>query len=498
MSQIIQVKKLRVLFTGSLHDYTRRDAQAALKLAGGQTCYGASGTFDAAVVGRRAGQKDLEVIASRNKPQLDEEQFKRLIQFGELDLDAADAPEAEVSAGESVGELRGILDGEPSPKKWRDIIAVLDQTAPERLTEVISYVEGYVSRWPLDETRRWHTSIVEAKLPESASWIAGDLRIAPKHWVEQLLAGEDSVKFSVVRALSLEGTKAKTSAASKLFASKHLSQLRHLDCGRDLKLTKTFFKKLGQSASMSNLETLIYYPYKKSGSGAELAASTHLTSLKHLKIRYADYGIDHNEAKKDLQELFSAPWSEQIESLESSMGGSPRVSCSSALMREDVLGAYGERFTGLKRMDLADYVSAQSIDPFKEVFGRVEVLGVTARAYYHSQYPTWHSAFNLFDGMVSLGDIALHTLDISKLMIFEGDRVASSQKKMIQEFVKHPIVKQIEHIVVNEFATKETLDALAKLDGVKVTVSLQGARKRERVAISGRSCLMATSRANAF
>lgn len=464
---IIRSEALEVLFTGSLRDYTRRQARAALALAGGTSCYDAKNTFDVAVVGSRAGKKDLEIIVSQGKPQLDEAQFKQLVQFGELELEAKPVSE-EASVGESVGELRAILDGEPSPQKWRDIIAVLDQTEPERLAEVVAYVEGHISRWPLDESRRWHTSIVQSKLPDSASWVGGDLRVAPKHWVQQLLAGEDSEKFSVVRAISLEGTKVTSSVASKIFGSAHLEQLLHFDCGRDLKLTKTFFKKLAQCESMKNLETLIYYPYKKSGGGAELAKSTNFDSLKHLKIRYADYGMDHSEGVKDLQELFLADWISQIESLESNMGGSPYVSCSSALMNKEVFGAYGEHFKSLKRLMLGDYVSPDHMQPYEAVFARVEVIGVVSRSYYHATYTTWHSPFRLFEGLAKLKVKALHTIDLSQLMTYDGDRDERSQKAMTREFAAHPISGQIKRVYVSEHVTKAALTELEALKGVEV------------------------------
>ena len=461
MSQVIKSKGLRVLFAGSLQDYTHQEAWAALRLAEGKVCFEAKKTFDVAVVGRRPGKKDMEIIESRKKPCLGEDQFKRLVQFGELDLDAGE-PEEEQSMGEAVGDLRGLFDGEPSPQMWRDIVAVLDRTEPERLSEVVAYVEGHISRWPIDEARRWHASLIQAALPDSGSWIAGDLRVMPTHWLEQLLRGEDSEKFSLVRALSLEGTKANTSAASKIFASSHLHNVRHLDCGRDLKLTPTFYKKLAQYEGMKQLETLIYYPYKKSGAGAELAKGKHFTALKHLKLRYADYGISHDEGKKDLQDLLAADWIGQVESLESTMSGSPKVSCSSALFKEDVLGAYGERLTGLKRLIAGDAVGPQHSDPYKETLRRIEVLALVGRARRRE------GAFAMLDAFAELEGKALHTVDLSQLMLFDDDRDPYEQNPLIDRFVAHPIVSQIERVCVSEYATRKTLERLENLEGVTV------------------------------
>lgn len=464
MSEMIESKGLRVLFTGSLHDYTRRDAKAALVLAGGAVCYDAEKTFDVAVVGRRPGKKEVEIIERRGKPQLDEDQFKRLVQFGELDLEAGEGLEQEQSMGEAVGDLRGLLDGEPSPQMWRDIVAVLDRTEPERLSEVVAYVEGHISRWPIDESRRWHGSLIQAALPDSNSWIAGDLRVMPEHWVTQLLAGEDSEKFSLVRGISLEGTKAKTSTASKMFGSKFLRNVRHLDCGRDLKLTPTFYKKLAQYEGFPNLETLIYYPYKKAGGGKALASGEHFGALKHLKVRYADYGIGHEEGKQDLQALLSASWIGQIESLESMMSGSPKVSCSSSMMVAEVLGALGDRLTSLERLIVGDGVHLQYMSPFKEVFSRLKVLVLVGRARRRD------GALRMLEVFGQLEERALHTIDLSQLILFDEDRGAGEQSKLVERLVAHPLVRQVERLLVSQYATQKTIDTLSALEGVEVRV----------------------------
>lgn len=259
----------------------------------------------------------------------------------------------------------------PSASAWTKVIAAADAGSQAGLADLERAVQG----WAPDPVRRWWSSMTAWRVKDSASWVAGELRRAPPSWVQEILGGSHAPKHSLVRALSLEGTKATATNAARLLDSPHLANLRVLDLGRDVKLARAFYKKLAKATNLGGLSTLTYYPLQLGG-GEELAAAMSLGALRHLHLRAIVYSTDNNACAADVDALFRAPWIGQIETLESSMGRSTgwyRMASIYKPIRE-----HQARLTSLRRLVLHDttwlddLVAAPVLDQIEELVLQVD------------------------------------------------------------------------------------------------------------------------------
>jgi hypothetical protein len=263
----------------------------------------------------------------------------------------------------------------PSAAGWANVTAAADALTPAQAPKGLADLEGAVKGWTPDPMRRWWSSMTAWRVKDAASWVAGELRRAPLAWVKGILGGVHAPKHALVRAVSLDGTKATAANAARLFESPHLQNLRVLDTGRDVKLARAFFKKLAQAKNLGSIDTLVYYPLQLGG-GEELAAATNLTALKHLHLRAIVYSKNNSACAADVDALFRAPWIGGIETLESSMGRSTgwyRLASIYKPIRE-----HSARLTSLRRLVLHDMswfeelIAAPVLDQIEELVIQVE------------------------------------------------------------------------------------------------------------------------------
>jgi len=73
-----------VVVTGTLEAFTRDEVEAAIEARGGKAPGSVSGRTFAVVVGAEPGQSKLDKAVARSVPVIDEADFVRLLETGEL------------------------------------------------------------------------------------------------------------------------------------------------------------------------------------------------------------------------------------------------------------------------------------------------------------------------------------------------------------------------------------------------------------------------------
>jgi hypothetical protein len=369
----ITLQGLNLLVTGAIGKMDRVSVESAIRRGGGTIAPSPTKKVDYIAIGEKPGEKTVEKARSLGLPELSAEQLIQLLHDGQLDVTPAPAMPS-VALGEAVGELRGLLDGPPSAEVWAALCDLIDRAEPERAADLIAYALPHVARWRLDMPRRWWCSMTAWHAPEANQWLCGDLRRAPLTWMHELLQGQHDPKHALIHAISLEHTKANASMGAALLDSPHLHNVRALDTGNDLKLARSFFKKLAQTPNLPNLDTLAYYPLKLGG-GEELAAGA-FPALRHLHLRAIIYSTDNASSTADMDAIFQAPWIGQIETIEACMGrstGWTRMSSPYPQIKQ-----HSARLKNLKRLILHDttylddLLSAPVLDQIQELVVAVE------------------------------------------------------------------------------------------------------------------------------
>lgn len=455
------------LVTGDIPNMSRAEVTAAIHAAGGKTASSASRRVDVVVVGKNAGELKLQKVRALGLSELDSAQFLTLLRDGELLMEEAPAL-IEAPVGESVSALRSAFDGPPSPETWHKVTAALDEVEADRADELATYALGHIRRWPRDATQaRWSSTTAFGAL-DVDDMLCGDLRLAPLPWTRELLQGEHHPKHALIHALSLEDTKANATMAAALLTSPHLAQLRALDCGRDLKLARGFFKKLAASPLANQLDTLIYYPLKPGG-GEELAKGA-FGALKTLHLRAIVYSRGA-EADTDIEALMAAKWLGQLETLESSLAwstGWSRGTFGMALLVE-----HAEKFTSLKHLILGDGLSDELLDsPLRD---QLESLTWPARAARTRDHIPDQLMQN-FKRLAERKPAKLKHVDISQLLTF-GPSTTSIHKRaqkvwtlaesgfkghqaeIVQALLKSGLVEQLDTVTVGPHANPRTRES---------------------------------------
>ncbi len=270
--------------------------------------------------------------------------------------------------------------GDDRTARWTQITQEAD-ALPASATAGLSTLLDEVADWTPDPARRWWSSMTSWHASEASSWLTGDARRAPEAWVREMLAGAFAPKHSLVRALTLDKSKATATTAARIFESPHLPHLRALDTGRDVKLAPTFYKKLAQARGLGALDTLVYYPRDILG-GADLARATNLPALRHLHLRSTSVDLSASRWRDDLAALFDAPWIGRVETIESCLGRNTHwVRTGSAF---PLIKRHSARLTSLRRLiacdadDLDDLLAAPVLDQIEELvvhLGHGEMLG---------------------------------------------------------------------------------------------------------------------------
>jgi hypothetical protein len=311
---IIEMKGKSLLVTGDVEGWTRAQIEAAAERWGGTLAAGPSKKVDLFAAGDKPSAGKIAKARSLGIRELPVKKLLLLLRFGAVEI-KEEAPAPVVPLHDAIGELRALADGAPDAARWAALVAQADKADPDRKEALIHYIDAQVARWEPSERLRWLSTMLAVRHGEGT--LCGDLRVMPVAWVQEILRGEHDPKHALARALSLDGTKANATMAAALFDSPHLSALRALDLGSDLKLAKGFYKRLVAHEGFPALDALVCYP-RDAGAAAALAGEG-FPALRHLHLRSSRVHAQTEEVVAALEALFTAPWMARIETIEASI-----------------------------------------------------------------------------------------------------------------------------------------------------------------------------------
>ncbi len=285
MDHTIEGKKFCI--TGKLSVYDRDGAEAAIVDAGGLIAKSVGPRTDFLVTGSRPGVK-LARAKSLGIPVIDEADLESFLAGEVVDVDEESSTYGDASARDLIGEARAALDGRPSSRMWNRIIDVADSCAPEQLEMLIDFLEPQVARWNTTPAQKW-TPSSGSKSAEGApeGWLeaipTGELRVAPHHWIVEMITRHESPKYRLVHAIHVNGLKVSGGAAVKILEREDLTNLRRLDLGES-KLSATFWKKLRTLPSTTTLEYINFTALDEK-SVAGVRGPHHLHALRELSFK---------------------------------------------------------------------------------------------------------------------------------------------------------------------------------------------------------------------
>jgi hypothetical protein len=309
MEHTIEGKKFCI--TGKLEHYTRTTAQRAILDAGGEIAKTVGPKTDFLVVGSGAVSTRTKA-RSLNIPVIEEANLGSFLAGEVVEVDEEIVVSGEASVRGLIGEARAALDGRPGSGTWSRIIELVDSCAPDQLDAFVDFLEPQLASWAPSPTQRWtprRGSVAVEGAPEE--WIkaipSGELRVAPYHWLVEMLARRDAPKHRLVRAVHLSGLKVTGSDAAALLSCEDLTNLRWLDLGES-KLSSTFWKKLRTLPSTEGLERLRFTALDGK-SVAGMRGPHHLSALRELSFlaqeKYRDGGVLRSMLETELAQ--SAP-----------------------------------------------------------------------------------------------------------------------------------------------------------------------------------------------
>ena len=374
---ILELKGKTVLVTGELDGWTRAKIEETLGRWGATLAAGPSKKVDLFVIADKPSEGKVAKARGLGLYEVPLKKFIMMLRFGAVEIIEA-APAPGVGLSDAIGELRSALDGPADATRWAKIVALADGADAERAEETVAYINGYTSRWAPDPRERWWA------MPLADRWhdikfqqLCGDLRYAPAPWLQEMLRGEHHPKHGLLRALSLGGTRANATMAAAILDNPHLSELRALDLGRDLKLAKGLYKKLAENKRLRALETLVYTPHD-AGTGAALAEGTSLGALRHLHIRRSRGAPQDEVTSENLSALFEAGWLAQIETIEAAMNHSEEDHYQPSASVLGLMARHADRLTSFKRLILLDTFDLHALlaSPLLDQLEELVVAGI--------------------------------------------------------------------------------------------------------------------------
>lgn len=337
------------VIVGRLETMTRDEAWLKIMQLGGYTSKTPRPSSDVFVMGTSTSAAREAKARALNKKMLTEQEF--LDAIARLETEHQETREV-VPVSDAIGEFRALFDGPPTQEVWAQLCALLDSCAPERLEDVVGYVEAQLARWPAGMDR--------AVAPIPSMWLdalgqAGELRVSGYGWQQALLRGESSPKYRLLRALDLRGYPSiNGTVASKITTNPSLSGLRALDVGRgNDKLTQTFYKKLFASEHLPALEQLTIRKLDARIAAAIAAQPTTLTTLRRVELSCPEQYGGHGVVESIYSALFEVPWWSQIEGLAFSLTSSGYLIDQGQFVY-DLLGRHLGRMTALRGLTLHD------------------------------------------------------------------------------------------------------------------------------------------------
>jgi hypothetical protein len=284
MEHTIEGKKFCI--TGKLEHYTRTTAQRAIMQAGGEIAKSVGPKTDFLVVGSRAGSK-LTKARTLGIPVIEEADLEAFLAGAIVDVDEDVVVSGDASVRDLIGEARAALDGTPDSSTWTTVVELVNACAPDQLGALVDFLEPQIARWQVPPSARWRPSKGKNLVEDApGGWVdgipSGELRVAPWHWIVEMVNKHESPKYRLLRAVHTTGMRMTSTAAAAVLERESLENLRSYDVG-DTKLTKTFWRKLRTLPSTRSLERFAFsHLDDKALEGVH--GDHHLENLRELKI----------------------------------------------------------------------------------------------------------------------------------------------------------------------------------------------------------------------
>ena len=245
---------------GILSDYgSHGQAEQAIKDAGGKITRSIGAKTQVLVLGSNTWTQE-EKARSRGIHIIKERDLAKLLAGQTLHVKEDTLPEGSAEMNELIGEARSILDGHPSGVMWSRITALVDSCAPDRLSELVDYLEPHINRWTFSYAAQWrvsqHTHACKGMPSRWNQFMPfGELRIAPYQWTVAMAAGDDSPKYRLVHGVHTRDMELNGTMLAKILTCPSLTNLRVFNVDEN-KVSKTLFKKLRTCDSTRSLEHL--------------------------------------------------------------------------------------------------------------------------------------------------------------------------------------------------------------------------------------------------
>jgi hypothetical protein len=448
---LIQLKSHTICAAGTFFHFTsKKGVELAVRDAGGTATASLTRSTTLLVMG--SGYSDQEQKARLRKlPVLNEDQLIALLATGEIEIEDAAQPE-EAPRDALISELRPTI-GEPSSASWDAIIEQVDRCPAEQLPELVDYIEAQIGRWVIAPQARWRPQDEDSK--QRYQWTpmapAGELRVAPLHWISDMLQGVDSPKYRLIRAIHLTALGVKTPELIKLLGCAQLVNLRYLDLGSRNKYSASAWKALRTGAATRQLEHLAI---------AELPD-------KHLKLLDGDHHLHHLNTlhiqRIDLDEcdnlpaLYATSWASQVTTL----------MISDARSQAHHLKQDPTLLPALKTLNLSfDPYGISAVDHALKHMRPCHTLAWSGRLRPHADQELSEHVRHAATGVT--------TLDLSQIGLWhEGDEPeqdARLQSRWAADLLAHlpgsALIRSVAQVRLGRWWTQELADAIAARGGV--------------------------------
>lgn len=274
---------------------------------------------------------------------------------------------------QALAACRAFTYDEPNHQTWTKICHVLDQCSHDTQPLIIDYVRSHTDHWPLP-TNPFHIQISN----EPVELIPGE---APPHWRTQIIRGEDSPKFQVLKILNLSNHELGWKKDPCKILQCSLTNLQVLILQNNPLIPDHFYQQLLESNALPNLTHLDLSSWRKT---MFLCADPfnppeiRLTSLTHLNLSNNFF-----ESEKTLLNIIQSPAFHNLKSLNLqgiSIDQNPNLQLSQTAL--DALSTAFKSMPKLEELDLSMAVQPQ--ESWEKLFSSPHLAQLTSLRLGHS------------------------------------------------------------------------------------------------------------------
>lgn len=264
MSNKVEIAGQTFSFVGTFIASTHEQLETRIRAQGGEVVASPTPQTDYIVTGANPVGTKFNKVLALGVPMLGEQDIEDLLAGEDVFLGEDDDHE---DANALFGEAREWLHRtEPSAKLWQDLTELLDRCPVNQQAALVSYIDSFFSAWradgsmasligyPIDLESVRHTRV------EDGYWrygVPGELRVAPEHWVGELMQGKRSPKLRLIRALDLVWSDMNSRDVSEILGHPDLPHLETLHLSSNKTLTKQLIRTLCSDPTRPKLKRLM-------------------------------------------------------------------------------------------------------------------------------------------------------------------------------------------------------------------------------------------------